>query len=256
MESSLMRLGAGFLLLALGISSLAGAQPAPAYSDSQDLGFTDFSFGVKAGISFAQHVGTEERDADYTVSSTWRRGFAGGAFLTFPVTSRFAVQQEVLYVQKGSKQDIGVSILDIPTVLHVTYDMDYVEIPVLLKLAWMKWEQGELFGTAGTVLAIKVKDRYRLEGLVTDGVESIPLSADSDMSEVDMFDFSLTYGFGLEFPMLGRIALLEYRFTMGMNTLYMPTYAYVPFEDDYELVDNEPVPLKNQCHYVMFGIAF
>jgi hypothetical protein len=95
-----------------------------------------------------------------------------------------------------------------------------------------------------------------LDGLVTDGVESIPLSADSDMSEVDMFDFSLTYGFGLEFPLLGRMALLEYRFTMGMNTLYMPTYAYVPFEGDYELVDNEPVPLKNQSHCVMFGLVF
>jgi len=256
LKSGTISLVAALILLALGIPYVAAAQPGPADSDSRALGFAEFSFGFKAGVNLAQHVGTEERGADYTVSSTWRRGFAGGVFLNFPVTSRFAVQQEVLYVQKGSRQDIGVEILDIPTVLHVTYDMDYIEIPVLLRLAWIKREQSELFGTAGTVLAIKVRDRYRLDGVVTDGLESVPLYADADMSEVDMFDFSLTYGFGFEFPLLGRSALLEYRFTMGMNTLSMPTYAYVPFEGEDELVDNEPVPLKNQSHSVMFGIAF
>jgi hypothetical protein len=243
-------------LIIAGTAPAAGSLPDPADSGPDHLGFPDFSYGLKAGVNFAQHVGTEERHVDYTVSSTWRTGFAGGAFLLFPVTSRFSVQQEVLYVQKGSRQDITVDILDIPTVLHVTYDMDYIEIPVLLRLAWMKWERSEFFGTAGTVLAIKVRDRYRLDGVVTDGLESVPLYADADMSEVDMFDFSLTYGLGLEFPLLGRPALVEYRFTMGMNTLYMPTYAYVPFEGDDELVDNEPVPLKNQCHFLMIGFVF
>jgi hypothetical protein len=193
---------------------------------------------------------------DYEVSSSWRRGFAAGAFIVFPVTSRFALQQEVLYVQKGSRQDIGVEILDIPTVLNVTYEMDYIEIPVLMRFALMKWERSELLSTAGTVLALKVRDHYKLEGLLTDGVEEVPLHADSDMSEVDMFDFCITYGLGLEFPLIGQTALVEYRFTMGMNTLSMPTYAYVPTFDGTELVDNEPVPLKNQNHVIMLGVAF
>ena len=250
-------LGAAALILAMGLMPADGAPGGPDDTGhQQDYGFTDFSFGFKAGISLAQHVGTEERDADYTVSSTWRKGFGGGAFIMVPVTSRFALQQEVLYVQKGSRQDIGVEILDIPTVLCVTYEMDYVEIPVLLRYAWMKWKHSEFFGTVGTVMALKVKDNYRLDGTVRDEVEVVPLYADSDMSEVDMFDFAFTYGFGLEFPLLGQVALVEYRFTMGMNTLAMPTYAYVPFGDGEELVDNEPVPLKNQSHFVMFGIVF
>ncbi len=254
-------IGAAALATLLGVASGlpdAMAEPAgrPDSALSADLGVAELSFGLKAGISFAQHVGTEERDMDYEVSSSWRVGLAAGLFLEFPITSRFSIQQELLYVQKGSSQDIGVDILEIPTVLHVTYDMDYIEIPVLLRLSWVKWERGDLFGMAGTVLALKVKDRYRLEGSVTDGVETVPLYADSDMSEVDMFDFGLAYGLGLEFPFLGRAAVLEYRFTMGMNTLEMPTYAYVPFGDDEELIDNEPVPLKNQNHFVVFGFAF
>jgi hypothetical protein len=249
---------ASFLVLALGFLPLRAAM-AGGYAGAGDegsLGLAELSFGFKAGVSFAQHVGTEERDADYEVSSTWRRGYAVGAFLSFPVTSRFSLQQEMLYIQKGSQQDIGVEILGIPTVLHVTYDMDYVEIPVLLRFAWMKLQLSELYSFAGTVLSLKVNDRYRIEGEVTDGEEVIPLRADSDMSEVDMFDFSFAYGFGMEFRLFGRRALTEYRFTMGWNTLAMPTYAYVPFEDDEILIDNEPVPLKNQNHVIMLGIAF
>lgn len=249
--------GASFFVLALGLLPLAaiGAGYAAA-QDAGSLGLTELSFGFKGGISLAQHVGTEERDADYEVSSTWRRGFAVGAFLSFPVTSRFTLQQEVLYIQKGSQQDIGVEILEIPTVLDVTYDMDYIEIPVLLKFAWLKWELSELYSLAGTALSLKVNDRYRLEGEITDGSEVIPLRANSDMSEVDMFDFSFVYGFGLELPLLGRSVLVEYRFTMGWNTLAMPTYAYVPFGDEEILIDNVPVPLKNQNHVIMLGMTF
>jgi hypothetical protein len=235
-------------------SSLAGCHGDAAVE--RDLGFAHFSFGFKGGIGLAQHVGTEERDAEYTVSSTWRKGFAAGVFLAFHVTSRFSLQQELLFIQKGSRQNIGVEILEIPTVLQVTYEMDYIEIPVLLRLVWMRWERSEFYGVAGTAMSLKVRDRYRLAGEVTDGEEVIPVWADADMSEVDMFDFSFTYGFGLEFPLLGQKALLEYRFTMGWNTLAMPTYAYVPFGDDEILIDNEAVPLKNQNHAIMVGITF
>jgi hypothetical protein len=246
------------LALALGAASVTAGPPVdPGGSETgYDLGFADLSFGFKGGISLAQHVGIEERNADYVVSSTWRKGLAVGAFITFPVTSRLSMQQELLYVQKGSEQDIGVEILEIPTDLHVIYDMDYIEIPVFLRFAWLKSERSEFYSMAGTALSLKVKDRYRLSGEVTDGEEVIPLHADSDMSEVDMFDFSLAYGLGLAFQLYGRTTIVEYRFTMGWNTLAMPTYSYVPFGDDEILIENEPVPLKNQIHGIMIGIAF
>jgi hypothetical protein len=51
--------------------------------------------------------------------------------------------------------------------------------------------------------------------------------------------------------------LLEHRFTIGWNTLYMPTYAYVPFGENEEiLIENEPVPLRNQNHLLLMGIHF
>ena len=106
----------------------------------------------------------------------------------------------MLYVHKGSRQDIGAVIFDIPTVIDVTYDMDYLEIPVLLRYHWLIDRSVDIYSLAGFAFALKVDDRYQLTGDVSDGEESIPLRADSDMSEVDLFDFLFTYGLGLECP--------------------------------------------------------
>ena len=71
-----------------------------------------------------------------------------------------------------------------------------------------------------------------------------------------MFDYSFIYGTGISFSLFGRTLLLEHRFTIGWNTLAMPTYTYVPLGDERILIDNTPVPLKNQNHLIMLGISF
>jgi len=229
----------------------------PAAAGGPDGGaFAGVSWGIKGGGGLAQHQGVEPRDSEYAVASAARSGPAVGLFLHLSVTRRFALQQELLYARKGSRQDIGVKIMDIPTTLHVSYDMDYLEIPVLLRYAWLIDAGFDLYSLAGFGFALKVRDRYRLSGLVSDGVESIPLRADSDMSEVDLFDFALAYGVGVEMPLRGLRLLVEYRFDLGLQRLPLPTYAFVPFGDEEFLVDNEPVGLRNQAHMLLLGIRF
>ena len=134
--------------------------------------------------------------------------------------------------------------------------MDYIEIQTLFKFAWLQWRGSQLYSLSGTALCLKVYSRYRLEGEISDQSEIVPIYADEDMSEVDMFDFALVYGTGLEFTLLGQRLLVEYRFTMAWNTLAMPTYAYVPFGEEEILIDNRPVPLKNQNHLVLVGVRY
>jgi len=243
------------LLVCLAAGDVSGSALLPAAAQP-DSGIAGLSFGLKAGLSMAQHSGTEERDAEYEVSSHWRTGYAVGAFLYLPVTSRFGLQQELFYVQRGSRQDITVEILDIQTVLHVTYDMDYIEIPVLLRFNWYRRNRNAIYSFAGTALSFKVKDHYTLDGVIDDGTEKVPLYAESDMSEVEMFDYSFVYGLGVDFSLFRIQFLLEYRFVIGWNRLEMPTYAYVPVGDEEILIDNDPVPLKNQNHLVLIGITF
>ena len=244
------------LLMWLGTAGAAWADPGDDRPGNWETGWASVSFGFKGGLSLSQHSGIEERGSEYSVSSHWRTGFAAGVFVYLPITSRFGIQQEVFYTQKGSSQDISVDILEIPTVLHVTYDMDYVEIPVFFRFDWYRWDRNAVYSLAGTALSFKIHDRYTLEGEIDDGTQTVPLSADSDMSEVEMFDYSFVYGMGVDFSLFGTQLLLEYRFAMGWNSLAMPTYAYVPFGEEQILIENEPVPLKNQNHLVLLGVTF
>ncbi len=134
--------------------------------------------------------------------------------------------------------------------------MDYVEIPVLMKFAWWQGKDAAFYSMAGTAMSLKVNDHYALKGEIDDGNQVVPLRADSDMSEVDMFDYSFVYGMSFETTLWKRQILIEHRFTIGWNTLSMPTYTYVPMGDEQILIDNDPVPLKNQTHLITVGISF
>jgi len=239
-------------LLATTESAVAAARG----SDGTDSPLAKVSIGLKLGGVFAQHTGTEERDSEYTVESDWRMGFSGGVFVHWPITDRFGIQQELIYAQKGSSQRIGVTILDLPTTLDVTYETDYVELPILMRFTWLHSSSGNIYSLMGTALSLKISDRYSLRGVLDDGEQVVPISADSDMSEVEIFDYSFVYGLGCEFDAAGTSLLAEYRFSIGWNQLMMPTYAYVPFGDEQIPIENEPVPLKNQTHSLMLGVRF
>jgi hypothetical protein len=228
--------------------------PQPA---SPAAGLARVSGGFKIGLGLAQHQGVEDPRLPYTVDSSWRQGFTAAVFLHFPVTDRFGLQQEVVYVRKGSRQAIGVDILEIPATLDVRYDLTYLEIPLLMRFVWLLGPRLDLYTLGGFSFALKIDDRYRLDGVVSDGEQTIPVSADAPMDEVDIFDFAFVYGLGLEMSALGRRVLLEYRFSLSLEALSLPTYAYVPFgTDDRIRIDNDPVPLRNQAHAVLLGIRF
>ncbi len=219
--------------------------------------------GVKLGIGMTQHQGVEDPRLPYSVDSGWRRGLAASAFVRFPVTSRFSLQQEVGYFHKGSRQTIALEILEIPTALNVDYDFSYLEVPFLMRYVWLHsgppGRRADIYSMSGFSFGLKLDSRYRLSGelIDEDSGESLQLSADAPMDEVDIFDFAFVYGTGLELRMPGGHFILEYRFSLSLERLQLPTYAYVPAWDGSEiLIENDPVPLRNQAHAIMVGFCF
>ena len=81
----------------------------------------NFHLGLEAGANFDNFIGTDVSASSLTSS---RLGLVGGAYLTLQFGSSFAIQPEVLYAQKGG-QDTASN----------TYQLDYIEIPVLFKLS-------------------------------------------------------------------------------------------------------------------------
>lgn len=216
------------------------------------------SWGVKTGFNLSQHYGTKGDEGDYEVHTGLRPGFIGGAFLEYEANENLSLGLEALYSMKGSREKIGINKIEIdgvmenlahPAQMHVDYDLDYLELPVLLKLKTFKREKLELSLITGTAVGLKVNAHHQLKGKVYfpldgGGFEIIEISESSKLRDVNIFDFSFVYGGSLDFMM--RIPLsLEYRFTLGWDYLRLPTYEMF-----------EPVELRNQTWSVLLSTTF
>jgi hypothetical protein len=80
-----------------------------------------FDLGLEAGANFANFIGNSVSAASLTGS---RLGLVGGGFLELNFGNSFAIRPELLYAQKGGKDTS-----------NNTLQLDYVEVPVLLKLS-------------------------------------------------------------------------------------------------------------------------
>ena len=101
------------------------------------------AFGLKAGLNVSDLTG------DDVGGSEPRLGFTGGAFVNVPFTPAFSVQPEVIYSQKGVSTEDD----------DATLEVDYVEVPVLLKYAVPVTETGLTLGAyAGPALGFKISE--------------------------------------------------------------------------------------------------
>ena len=81
-----------------------------------------FNLGVEAGANFSNFIGSAAPTGSLNAS---KLGLVGGGFLSLNFGNSFAIRPEVLYEQKGN-QITGTS---------TSTELDYIEIPVLLKLS-------------------------------------------------------------------------------------------------------------------------
>ena len=198
-------------------------------------------FGFRGGYSMSTQYGIDPVDMEYTVTSYYRHALVGGFMINYNITESFGIQQEFLYVMKGSREDIGVIEHDVIT--FTEYDLNYFEIPIVFRYTFLELGEFKIFGSVGYALSILLNGESRLNGSVDQDGDQIPFTYSTKLEGVDIFDYSFIYGSGVEFPLFDKDCFFEYRFTIGWNTLLMPTY---PSED--------PAPLRNQSYNFTLGM--
>jgi len=202
---------------------------------------TGVHFGLKAGYSMGTQYGITVPDLPYTVDTDFRHGMAGGIMVYFPITESFGVQQEVLYVMRGSRQDIS---MDVPPLnSHTEYNLNYLELPFAFRYTFVKLGNFEIYGSSGFALSVLLNGKSELNGTVDAGGTLIPISSSTKLEGVDIFDYSFLYGAGLDFKLFNKNCFFEYRFNIGWNTLMMPTSQ-----------GEDPAPLRNQGYTFTLGI--
>jgi len=167
------------------------------------LSLAQMQIGPKAGMNLASLTGDAVEDSES------KTGFAGGVFFMYKFSDMFAIQPEAYYSMKGAtdKMDFGEGVT-----VDLTYTLDYIEVPLLLKL--LIPIQGSSINPAifagpsvGFKSTAKLKAEYEGD------------SEEEDIENVTSTDFGLVFGGGLGFP-IGKNELgFDVRYIMGLATI-------------------------------------
>lgn len=205
------------LSTALFISGLALVN---AQSDSKDV-----QLGIKGGLNSSTISGDDFGDLDS------RTSFNAGLVAEIPLTERLSFQPEVLY----SGQGFDVREIDqdniVDTDENIEYQLDYIQVPLLLKAYIVKGLSIE----AGPQFGFKIHEEFDYQPN-SDGGD---IEIDSDDSYVKDFDTSIALGAAYKFD---NGFFLSGRYNLGVTDIFEDG---TPFEG---------VDAKNNVW--QFGIGF
>ena len=205
------------LSTALFISGLALVN---AQSDSKDV-----QLGIKGGLNSSTISGDDLGDLDS------RTSFNAGLVAEIPLTERLSFQPEVLY----SGQGFDVREIDqdniVDTDENIEYQLDYIQVPLLLKAYIVKGLSVE----AGPQFGFKIHEEFDYQPN-SDGGD---IEIDSDDSYVKDFDTSIALGAAYKFD---NGFFLSGRYNLGVTDIFEDG---TPFEG---------VDAKNNVW--QFGIGF
>lgn len=202
--------------------------------------------GIKGGLTMATF--TSEFDADEVLESNYdeRLGFAAGVWMNLGPDVGFSLQPEILYVQKGAK-------LEHVMVVNSTwgdkeYQLDYVEVPLLLRLNIPVAEASGFYVMGGPAFAFNVKADRVVEFEDGNGVEVLREDIDELVKDTET---SWIVGVGVQ----AGIMTIEGRYSISMDTILEEGVRAEPAAGDGEK-PNMATDLKNEVVAVMVGFAF
>jgi hypothetical protein len=160
----------------------------------QAQGLKDVSFGVKAGMNVASHIGD--------VSDTYgnRTAFHIAGFAEYSLKEKISLVPEIVYSMQGSKQSTQFG--------EDTYKIDYLNIPVML----MFYPAENFSIGAGPQLGILMSAKVEVDdsgSLYSDGSYTIDIK-----EHANDFDFSLNIGAGYH---LRNGLFFQGRYNLGLT---------------------------------------
>lgn len=185
--------------------------------------------GVKLGINMA----TMSIEPDFGFDPGNRSAFSGGGYLRMPLSGSISLQPELMYMAKGFEADFSEGGFS----GTVTLQLDYVEIPVLLRFDFPAGAASPYI-IAGPAIAFEASCSiaFAAGGFSEDG--------DCDDGDVEGFDrksldVGIAGGAGVAIPVGPGNVLVEGRYTLGMMNIS----------------DEDQVDLKNRALSIFVGFA-
>jgi outer membrane protein W len=192
------------------------------------------SIGVKGGLNITNASGGPEEWND-TIEAI--AGFTGGVFVNHMLNDKLSIQAELLYSQKG----FNFALLDETDIfeLDLTLNLDYFELPVLLKYAFSPEKKFRPVLFAGPSFA------YCSASELT--VTALGFSAGIDFSSLThTTDFGMVLGGGFDYALSGGTLVFDTRFHYG--------FTHVILSGDFE-INGDPQTIEED-DFTNYGLSF
>ncbi len=152
----------------------------------------DLQFGIKGGVNFATVTGDYFDDPDH------RTSFNAGLVLEAPIADRISLQPEVFYSGQGF------DITDEPDQRDAEFQLDYIQVPVLLKVYVIEG------------LNIQVGPQFGFK--VNEEIDFDPNSDGGDFDTDAIEDFDMQIATGLEYKFQNNF-FIQGRYTYGFSDI-------------------------------------
>lgn len=186
-------------------------------ASAQEAGADNISFGIKGGLSLSTLTGDslagileDMAEADALPAEKSRIGAGFGAFFRYSITPTFAIQPELLYIQKGSKFEFtggGTT----------TARSAWLEIPVLLRLT-PRFEGSKITPAvfAGPFIGFNMGAEFQQSGFASD----VEIPGDFDVKDsLKSTDFGVTFGGGLGYRLAKSEIFFDVRYDLGLTKI-------------------------------------
>ncbi len=163
------------------------------------------SIGPKLGVNIASWTGDDALD-DYSSIT----GLQFGAVVELPVSDKFAIQPELVYLRKGSSFDIDF----LGTTIGTETQLNYFEIPILAKI-FLTEGPAQVFINAGPSIGFATSGTIAAKS----GDEEEEVDIDFNEDGLSNFDFSLAVGAGAQFNAGPGKFFVDVRYLLGLANL-------------------------------------
>ncbi|MCF8370587.1 MAG: PorT family protein [Bacteroidales bacterium] len=218
-----------------------------------------FSIGPRTGFNMASltHFSEQDKYSENYIQNGQLLSYHAGVVTNVSITRQFSVQAEFLYSKKGHRLNYQEDTIELNIDGYEKYILNYVEVPVLLKLSfgpdevrgfvnagpyWGKWLGGKT----------KTKIDYIIAGESSEVDETHEIDFDADYLDTDFqanqSDFGLIIGGGFMYEAGPGNLLIDFRYTMSLRDI-----------NDWKDSSLKPEgysELKNRVFSISFGYLF
>lgn len=177
---------------------------------------TDFAIGFNSGYTMNQI------SFDPTIKQTWKGEVTAGITLRYTCEKYFksvcSIQMELNYAKLGWKELIETT--------NDTYerDINYIQIPILARMAWGYEQKGVMFYlVAGPQIGYCIGEKSHKGGLFNDSTLQLRpngIREQYEMKVENKFDYGITAGIGLELNTKIGHFMVEGRYYYALSDIY------------------------------------